>query len=464
MPFLLVDFGTTSTKSALVDLDSGAFSHILRHPAIPNCAAPSSHYEISLDAIRARFLDICTHYYDHLKVHFAGIAICSEMHGFAILDHNKKPLTNYISWKDERSLQEIEGNSTYSRITSHLGPKFQTITGMRPRPGFPLLNLTHLARTSPLPPTSRVVSLPGWLALCSDDSCDLVHSTILAGMGFYDIRRRRIAPELVDLVADLSGYKCRLNNLAPATASAGYWHKNGHKIPLYVGVGDHQCSVLGACNTAASLSINVSTESQIALIDRWIDREEIEIRPYFNDSFLSTITHIPAGRVLSEFIIFLEEVAQKTANEKTDFWSMLAALEEEEILNSTLEFDLSIFPGARNFAGGGKISRIREGEITLKNFLGSLLKSFAHQYLELLEIFNSERHISACILSGGIARNLPALHHLIGHFSGLQTKTATRIDESLLGLRTLAFLAAGRADNYLEAQNLFGRKCHLESG
>ena len=107
MPFLLVDFGTTSTKSALVDLDSGAFSHILRHPAIPNCAAPSSHYEISLDAIRARFLDICTHYYDHLKVHFAGIAICSEMHGFAILDHNKKPLTNYISWKDERSLQEI---------------------------------------------------------------------------------------------------------------------------------------------------------------------------------------------------------------------------------------------------------------------------------------------------------------------------------------------------------------------
>ena len=70
LPFLLVDFGTTSTKSALVDLDSGAFSHILRHPAIPNCAAPSGHYEIPLDAIRARFLAICTHYYDHLKVHF----------------------------------------------------------------------------------------------------------------------------------------------------------------------------------------------------------------------------------------------------------------------------------------------------------------------------------------------------------------------------------------------------------
>ena len=236
MPLLLVDFGTTSTKSALVDLDSGAFSNILRHPAIPNCAAPNGHYEIPLDAIRARFLAICTHYYDHLKVHFSGIAICSEMHGFAILDHNNKPLSNYISWKDERSLQEIEGNSTCSRITTRLGPKFQTITGMRPRPGFPLLNLTHLACTSPLPSTSRVVSLPGWLALCSDDSCDLVHSTILAGMGFYDIRTRSIATELIDLVADLSGYKCRLNGLAPATASAGYWHKNGHKIPLYVGV------------------------------------------------------------------------------------------------------------------------------------------------------------------------------------------------------------------------------------
>ena len=463
MPFLLIDFGTTSTKSALVDLDSGTFSHILRHPAIPNCAAPSGRYEIPLEAIRARFLAICTHYYDDLKVRFAGIAICSEMHGFAILDHGNKPLTNYISWMDERSLQEIEGESTYSRIISDLGPKFQTITGMRARPGFPLFNLIHLARTSPLPATSRVVSLPGWLALCNNDSRDLIHSTILAGMGFYDVRTRRMATELTDLVADMSGYKCRLNELAPTTASAGYWHKNGHKIPLYVGVGDHQCSVLGACNTATSISINMSTGSQLALIDHCIAREEIEIRPYFNDSFLSTITHIPAGRVLSQFIAFLEDVAQQRADEKTDFWSMLAALEWTEVRNSTLEFDLSIFPGARNFAGGGKITHMREGEITLKNFLGSLLKSFAQQYLELLEIFNPERRISACILSGGIARNLPALHQLIAHFSGLQTKTATRIDESLLGLRTLAALAAGGADNYLEAQEIFGRKCDLES-
>ena len=208
----------------------------------------------------------------------------------------------------------------------------------------------------------------------------------------------------------------------------------------------------------------MSTGSQIALIDRLIACEEIEIRPYFNDSFLSTITHIPAGRVLSEFIVFLEEVAQQTANDKTDFWAMLAALEQDEILNSTLEFDLSIFPGARNFAEGGKISHIREGEITLKNFLGPLLKSFAHQYLELLDLFSSEGNITDCILSGGIARNVPALHRLIAHFSGFQTKTATGIDESLVGLRTLALLAAGRADNHLEAQDIFGRKCHLGSG
>ena len=46
--FLLIDFGTSSTKSALVDLDSGTFSAIRRHDAIPPEPAQTGRYEVSL--------------------------------------------------------------------------------------------------------------------------------------------------------------------------------------------------------------------------------------------------------------------------------------------------------------------------------------------------------------------------------------------------------------------------------
>lgn len=100
-PYLLVDFGTTSTKAALVDLDTGAFAHPQRYPAIPSIPGPSGHFELPLGALRRRFLEICADGQAQAPLH--GILLCSEMHGFALLDAQDQPLGNYISWKDERS-------------------------------------------------------------------------------------------------------------------------------------------------------------------------------------------------------------------------------------------------------------------------------------------------------------------------------------------------------------------------
>ena len=105
--YLLIDFGTTSTKSALVDLDSSLFSDIQRHPAIPPGGAPAGRHEVSLEAIARRFDEICCDYCERTRPElFAGIVICSEMGGFSVLDLEPphQPLTPYISWFDQRSL------------------------------------------------------------------------------------------------------------------------------------------------------------------------------------------------------------------------------------------------------------------------------------------------------------------------------------------------------------------------
>ena len=234
---------------------------------------------------------------------------------------------------------------------------------------------------------------------------------------------------------------------------------------MYAGVGDHQCSVLGsALAPTSAANLNLGTGSQLAVIDCPIQTADVEIRPYFGGRRLTAVTHIPAGRALAEYIGFLADVAGGGSDR---FWERLAAITPAECQSSTLNFDLSVFPGARNFAGGGSIAGILEGELRLENYLASLLRAFVGQYVEVIEAFVVDGGLDRCVLSGGIARNLP---NLAGMLAGrcadvgleLEVAAAAELDESLLGLRSLALIAHGLAADFLEAQEIFDRQSRVE--
>ncbi|MBM3278936.1 MAG: hypothetical protein FJY95_12770 [Candidatus Handelsmanbacteria bacterium] len=454
-PYLLVDFGTTSTKAALVDLDTGAFAHPQRYPAIPSIPGPSGHFELPLGALRRRFLEICADGQAQAPLH--GILLCSEMHGFALLDAQDQPLGNYISWKDERSRHPLGGQDTFSLVAGQLGPDFKQLTGMRPRPGFPLMNLIHQGRAAALPNRALLLSLPCWLSRCCGEATGLIHPTMLAGMALYDLGRSEVSAELLALVRDLTGCTLDLGRPAPPQAVAGYWCQDGARVPIYAGVGDHQCAVLGAANLPGqSLSLNLGTGSQASVIGGESHNEELETRPFFDELPLQTITHIPAGRALAAHLGFLSQIR---GSEAQGFWDLLAALGEAELAGATMHFDLSMFKSARGYQEGGGITGIEEDAYTLENYLSSLLRSFLDQYLEVRDLLDPPHQLAQAILSGGLARNLPRLHQLFARRAGLEALPATPLDETLLGLRTLALVADGRAATVLEAQRIFGRAC-----
>jgi sedoheptulokinase len=462
MTYLLMDFGTTSVKTALVDLDTGVFSFIKSHPSVPNCAASPRHYEVSPASLHERFLSICDMYFNQLNIQLEGIAICSEQNGFLALNQRGVPITNYISWKDERSTEPIDGKDTYTLLTDGLGDKFQDITGWRPGPGLPIMNVTHMARLSLLETPCKIVCLPEWLAMCCDDSVPVVHDTMLHGLGFYDVRGEMTSAELTAHVEELTGLQCTFGEVAPAGSISGYWHSPTERVPIYVGIGDHQCSVLGACNVPGeSISINVGTGSQVAIIDPDSVPDGVELRPYFDTSKLAAITRIPGGRALASFMGFLEDVCEAAGIRGVDFWALLNEIDERDTLDASITFDLGVFPSAWNYERGGSILNIHEGHWTLNNYLASLLKSLGEQYLRVAEIFDPEHQIGRCILSGGVARRVPTLYRIISNLSGYETLPACEIDESLIGLRTIALVSAKRASSCLGAQDIYGRGCTI---
>jgi sedoheptulokinase len=460
---LLVDFGTTSVKTAIVDLDTGVYSHVRSHTSVPDCAGTPGHYEMAPLSLQDRFRSICTSYYSGMGLRFEGIFICSEQNGFLVLDPRGRPTTNYVSWKDERSLEPIDGLDTFSLLTDRLGDEFKTITGWRPGPGLPIMNVTHLARQSRLATPCKILTLPEWLALCSNDSMHVVHDTMLHGLCFYDVQKQQTSNRLVELVAELTGVTCTFNEPAATGAISGYWHSPDRPIPIYAGIGDHQCSVLGAGNMPReTISVNIGTGSQVAVIEPQTVPEQAEHRPYFDGHILAAVTRIPGGRALAGYVEFLEDVCRSAGVAAADFWSLLQEVDEAGMSTADLEIDLAIFGSAWGYAGGGSISGIHEGSFTLDNFLASLLRSFARQYAVVMALFDPQHIASRCVLSGGVARRLPVLAEILYRLSGYATLPASAVDESLMGLRTVALIATGRAHNYIEAEAIFGRSHLIE--
>ncbi len=456
---LLIDFGASRVKSAIVDVNNGSFSNIQSRSSISPCVKTARQYEVSPHSLRDQFVSICNSYSNDLNMEFEGIVLCSEMHGFALLGRDGKVKTNYISWKDERSLSPVNGLDTFSLVNDELGGEFRRITGMNPRPGLPFINALHLGRTGQLEKGCRIISLPDLLALSSDDAKEMSHSTMLAGLGFYDVSQGRVSQQLLAFFENTTGIALRLNDRVPIGSVAGYWHSKTKKIPIYVAVGDHQCAVLGACNVPReTISINIGTGSQVSIIDKDVDGQ-IEIRPFFNSSLLTTITHIPAGRVLKEYLGFLEDIVTHCGLTNIDFWSIMQKLKKEDILSSTLDFDLSLFRSAWNYQKGGRIGNITENSLTLLNYVGSLVNNFVKQYLEVIAILDPLAEVHEYILSGGIPRRLPVLQEVFTYSKkGVKITNSAEIDETLIGLRTLSMMCLKYASDYLQAQKIYGRQ------
>jgi xylulokinase len=219
-----------------------------------------------------------------------------------------------------------------------------------------------------------------------------------------------------------------------------------------VGAGDHQTTLLGAGVTAGDcISLNLGTGSQLAVLDRPSGNDAVERRPYFDGSMLHAITHIPGGRALATYVDLLEDAARAGGATAPDFWRELAALGAGDLAAASLDVDLAVFRGAWGYADGGRLGRIEDGRLTVRNYLASVLRAFVAQYAALVPRLDPERRLERIVLSGGLGRRLPALPGLLADATGYAVTPPAALDESLLGLRALARVASGRAPTAVQA-------------
>lgn len=422
--YLLVDFGASRVKMAI--LSNGSIMSIKEFPSINAKINDNKYFEISAEELRSFFLNLAQNQY---KEHcYDGILISSEMHGFMLVDSKNHPLSDYISWKDERCLNK-ENIEEYHQFGNNFKSVFLKKTGLELKPYLPVTKIKAVANKLKLK-NFKVISLPEWLSCCSELSLNIANETMSAGLGFYNIIDKKWDEELIDYFKD---FKIEFNKVTDRIEIAGYLKCNNLNIPIYTGIGDFQAAIWGAGCGKHIVNINLGTGSQVAKI---FNSEIVsQIRPFFNNEKLSVITHIPSGRALNTYINFL-----KMINANIDYWGIIDSLRLQDVINSTLTFDLGVFSSAWNFTGFGKIINIHENNFTLQNFLASLLKSYLEQYVSALKEICKDNNFNKIIISGGIASKVSVIKNYFEYkYPNVNIIIFKSIhDTTILGLKKIA--------------------------
>lgn len=426
---LLLDFGATRIKSALVDDKTGALSQMQSRPCTA-AVREGNRFEIPLAKLTEDFLSVCREY--AARADFQRIMLCSQMHGFVLVDEEEQPLTEYISWQDERVLEASAPGekSAWELFSQEFGPIFKEVTGMRLRAGFPAVKILDFVRRKRVKYV-KVLSLPEALLLAGR-TLNKVHITMAAGSGCVEFDSRKPWKPMLDFFARAGGgVQVAFNEIVSGEVPAGELELAGRMIPVWTGVGDHQCAVLGAGNTLDTLSVNIGTGSQVSAVCRKAPvTADTERRHFFDLQELQTITHIPAGRVVEKLVAFYDSLTGKNG------WESFNAVTLEEADRAQARFDLAFFPDAWGYRQGGGLSGLTLEGLNEKNLWASLWRSFAMQYVEAARFFEPAR--KSAVLSGGKLAKNPVLAEYLQDKLHLPVKIADSADETLIGLAVLA--------------------------
>lgn len=428
---LLLDFGATRIKSALYEHASGQLLDVQSRPCTQNHSSQAPYFEIPLAGLIHDFQSVCEAY--TTRHNYKQIFICSQMHGFVLTDENFTPLTDYISWQDERALLPVgQEPSSWELFDQAFATSFQQITGMRLRMGFPAVKVLDFLRKNP-GRNVYVLSLPEALLL-GQKSKHNVHITMAAGSGLIDFNTRQPSPVFLDFLEQHSpGSRVLFQNITSEIVPAGEITIKGRTITVYTGVGDHQCAVWGAGNTLETLSFNIGTGSQVSAIctQASADNLQTERRHFFDNLELQTITHIPAGRVLAGLMDFYHTLTGR------DGWAQFQTLTRADLQEATLQFNLAFFPDAWGFKpGAGSLSGLTLQGLTEKNFWASLFRSFAQQYISAAHQFTPGW--KKIMLSGGKLAKYPLLKQYVEENAKTPVQVTPSAEETLTGLCLLA--------------------------
>ncbi len=467
MQCLGLDIGSTSIKGAVLDLESGQVQSIVKEPfPDPLPGLPTGWFEIDPLEVAARSRRVISQLLAHAP-EAKSLFLCGQMGGVVIVDHDDlRPLTNYISWRDQRTLEphpnggnhldqmrrRIDFEPTDSLLYSGDFATVMNVLGNELKPG-------------------SLTALTSWIHENADPTATVLPSNHASSIGDFVASQLTCRPPQMEFTQAIGVARLTDGDI-PIDSPFGIWgidhlfwpplvraHNpvgtctlDGRELTVYPTLGDQQCALCGAGLQIGDLSINVSTGSQVSCITREFTPGPYQSRYYFNGTFLNTITHVPAGRSLNALVDVLlelrgggeaqgQQVASiahpSTLTPQPSPWEFIArAAAAAPDGAGGLQCSLSFFDGP--LGREGQISGITTENLSVGNLFRAAFESMAENYDRLARVLWPSGDWQRVVLSGGLTQSVPILRELIERRFPGQVVESHATEETLLGLLDVA--------------------------
>jgi sugar (pentulose or hexulose) kinase len=425
--FLGIDVGTSFIKAAVIDAGALELRQIHRVP-FPGFVSgtPPLHREVdpgavmeAVEALLARLTPDTPHY--------DGLLLCGQMHGFVLVNSLGEPVSNFMSWLDQRV-----SNAEFDEIAARVTERERRELGNEFRPGIALPLLYWLRRHNAFPAGEVTpVSIADFIAgrLCG--ALPVMEPAQAAAFGALRLDTLRWHEEVI---GKLGLESLHWPEVRPSGSVIGTWRG----VPCYASVGDQQCALAGTLLGDDELSVNIGTGSQVAIIADSSESDGYQTRPYFDGRFLRTITHIPAGRALTALIGFLTELGGASDE---DAWLYIERA-VASVPSTDLRASIAFFPGP--CGERGYLENLHEGNLSAGHVFRAVFESMARNYESCVRRLDPERKAERMVFSGGVAHRFAILRDLTENALGIPSRLSPHHEDTLFGLTVLALGFSGR--------------------
>lgn len=434
MKALGLDIGSSSIKGAVLDLESSVVHEPICRPfPAPVANQRPGWVEIDPSAVMVGVQQVIAQLRDQAP-DAQSLLISGQMGGVILIDASARPLSNYLSWRDQRTLElDSSGHSLFDRT----GQRWREVGVLRElgselQPGSTTLLLAWLKAHGQLPEHAIPVTIGDFVAAQLVGKPVPMHVTHAIGM--LDLTKDQWhskAFSLLDLDATI------LPELAFNESIAGHCKLHGRELMVFGSYGDQQCALRGAGLERGELSLNVSTGSQVTRRTSKFQPGPYQSRKYFFGDTLDTVTHLPAGRSLNVLVDFLMELANEQARiTDTDVLNPWIAINQRVAATreTDLKLDLAFFRGP--LGERGSIENISTENLSIGTLFLAAFRSMADNYALVAERFASEPW-GAVVLSGGLTHHAPRLRTLLQERFTVPLRESAG-EETMLGLLDIA--------------------------
>ena len=436
-----IDIGSSFIKAAVFCLDTAQCVFRRSFPSFPRKDSPNPLiFEISagdiVDTVRSLIDEAAAHYPIEM------VLFSTQMHGFVYSTPGHEDV--YVSWQDSRCADLMPGQQqTYlQKLRLLLTSEDMRPCGVDLKPSLGLCNLYALLNSdSSILQNGDLFTLGSYI-ISRLGGQNICHITNAAPLGLVDVKNHCWNQDIL-VKAGLTGI--HLPKLAQSDFEyCGSYSTNGFTVKLLPDYGDQQVSILGAMAAPGNAVINIATACQVSYNTDAFSPGEYEIRPYFQNTYINTISNMPGGRnlaVITDFLIHCANVLCGQTLSTADVWSALQ--QQWEVAPSDINVDTLFWPTASKLDGGG-ISGIKPGNFTLNALLTASYTDMAEIYAQNLPPICGGKLPDGLTFSGGVSWKNEALLETVSHHTGLPYSKSAMPDEAVAGMYRLSLLATGR--------------------